>query len=82
MADGFSCKEQIEQDTPRHGLHLAEVMSMAIHDGPHGPAGIYPEKRFVEPRINAQRRSMKRAGIVTGLVAAAAGVAWFLARRR
>ncbi|MHB1938838.1 MAG: hypothetical protein ACYCOR_19990 [Acidobacteriaceae bacterium] len=25
VSDGFSCREQIKQDTPRHAVHLAEV---------------------------------------------------------
>jgi Fe-S oxidoreductase len=29
IADGFSCREQIEQATGRHALHLAEVLQMA-----------------------------------------------------
>ncbi len=29
IADGFSCREQIEQGTGRHALHLAEVLRMA-----------------------------------------------------
>jgi Fe-S oxidoreductase len=31
IADGFSCREQIEQQTARKGLHLAEVLQMALH---------------------------------------------------
>jgi FAD/FMN-containing dehydrogenase/Fe-S oxidoreductase len=30
IADGFSCQQQIEQQTGRHALHLAEVLQMAI----------------------------------------------------
>ena len=30
IADGFSCREQIAQGTPRHALHLAEVLQMAL----------------------------------------------------
>lgn len=30
IADGFSCREQIRQNTDRYALHLADVMSMAI----------------------------------------------------
>jgi Fe-S oxidoreductase len=26
VADGFSCREQISQNSPRRGLHLAEVL--------------------------------------------------------
>jgi FAD/FMN-containing dehydrogenase/Fe-S oxidoreductase len=31
IANGFSCREQIAQGTPRHALHLAEVLQMALH---------------------------------------------------
>ena len=31
IANGFSCREQIEQTTERQGLHLAQVMQMALH---------------------------------------------------
>src|SRR5699024_12090586 len=31
IADGFSCREQIEQLTDRKGLHLAEVLQMALN---------------------------------------------------
>jgi len=31
IADGFSCREQIQQCTGRSTLHLAEVLRMAIH---------------------------------------------------
>jgi len=30
IADGFSCREQIEQATGRQPLHLAEVLRMAM----------------------------------------------------
>ncbi len=31
VADGFSCREQIMHGTPRHGMHIAEVIQMALH---------------------------------------------------
>jgi FAD/FMN-containing dehydrogenase/Fe-S oxidoreductase len=31
IADGFSCREQIEQTTDRRALHVAQVLQMAIH---------------------------------------------------
>jgi FAD/FMN-containing dehydrogenase/Fe-S oxidoreductase len=82
MADGFSCKEQIEQETNRHALHLAEVISLASKKGKLGPDGIYPEMHSVQPRLEAQRRSMWRAGAVTGGVLAAAITFGILRRRR
>jgi Fe-S oxidoreductase len=36
IADGFSCREQIEQSTDRHALHLAQVLQMALHEGQDG----------------------------------------------
>ena len=32
IADGFSCREQIEQTTGRHAVHLAEVLRMALRE--------------------------------------------------
>jgi hypothetical protein len=79
MADGFSCREQIAQETGRHALHLAEVLQLGLHTGEYGPDGMYPEKRFVAPRLEAQKRSMRRAGLASaGIVAGAvaAGLLW------
>ncbi len=80
LADGFSCKEQIEQETNRHALHLAEVISIANKKGPYGPDGIYPEMHSVQPRLNAQRWSMWRAGASLGMVLAGA-IAFAIVRR-
>jgi hypothetical protein len=81
VADGFSCKEQIQQQTNRHGLHLAEVMALAQRHGKHGPNGIYPENELIEPRIKAQKRSMLRAGLITiGALLGIGALAWKLKR--
>ncbi len=81
MADGFSCKEQIEQDTPRHALHLAEVMKIALTEGAYGSRQTHPEDSTVGPRIDAQRKSMKRAGAIA-LAAIAGGVLLWAAKGR
>jgi Fe-S oxidoreductase len=47
VADGFSCRTQIEQGTDRQALHIAQVLKMALDDGPHGPRGRYPEKKYM-----------------------------------
>jgi Fe-S oxidoreductase len=54
LADGFSCREQIEQLTDRKALHLAEVIHMAIEEGPSGRQGSYPEQAYAEavPRVS------------------------------
>jgi hypothetical protein len=72
IADGFSCKHQIEGSTDRKALHLAEVMAMAIEHGEAGAPGPFPERAMVQGRIAAQRRSMRRAGASVLLLGAAA----------
>jgi Fe-S oxidoreductase len=79
VANGFSCREQIEQTTERRALHLAEVLRLAMRGKDGSPAGDYPERAF---------RPLPSAGPTPGVVAVvavgagllAAGVA--LARRR
>jgi len=63
VADGFSCKEQIQQETNRHGLHLAEVIQLGLWQASERP---YPEREIVDKRKRAVRRSMTRAAIVAG----------------
>jgi Fe-S oxidoreductase len=74
MADGFSCKEQISQQTNRHALHLAEVLEMGLR--PAKRTTIYPERNFVEAREAAQKKSIRRVGMLLGALAfAIAGLA-------
>jgi FAD/FMN-containing dehydrogenase/Fe-S oxidoreductase len=69
MADGFSCREQIAQQTGRHALHLAEVIQAAQQQTSQGLAWIYPEAQFVARRKAATRRARRRS------IAALAGLA-------
>ena len=39
IADGFSCKTQIEQGTDRRALHLARVLQLALREGEQGVKG-------------------------------------------
>lgn len=80
VADGFSCKEQIAQEASRNALHLAEVLSLGLRAEKEHIPTMYPERRFVQPRKNAQMRSMARAAIISGLALTALGLAW-LSRR-
>jgi Fe-S oxidoreductase len=82
VADGFSCREQISQLTNRHALHLAEVMQLAIENGHAGTGGILPEQRFVREHEAAIRQSKTRTSWLLGGIAAAAGLALWLAKRR
>jgi FAD/FMN-containing dehydrogenase/Fe-S oxidoreductase len=67
IADGFSCREQISQQTNRHALHLAEVLHMAQQETDSSD-GMYPERKVVERRTADLRRARLRT------LAALAGV--------
>jgi FAD/FMN-containing dehydrogenase/Fe-S oxidoreductase len=49
VADGFSCREQIEQTTNRRALHTAQVLHMAMRRTGGGAPGYYPEAKYPEP---------------------------------
>ena len=73
MADGFSCRTQIEQgDTGRTPVHLAEVLAAAIHHNQPEP------ERPTPPHLSARRRVA--AAVVGAVGALAAAVA--IGRRR
>jgi Fe-S oxidoreductase len=79
VADGFSCKTQIEQGkTGRRALHVAQVLKLAREHGESGPPGPEPERLYYEvrPKPSVRRRAV-RAGAV---VALAVGVATLLRR--
>ena len=38
IADGFSCREQVADLTGRGALHTAQILQMALHEGPDGPS--------------------------------------------
>ncbi len=47
IADGFSCREQVRQMSERVPLHFAQVLKMAIDEGPRGPSGNLPEQKYI-----------------------------------
>ena len=62
LADGFSCKTQIQQATDRRALHLAQILQMATVEGPHA-GGDYPERRWRKlPRNDGYTRELLTAG--------------------
>ena len=91
VADGFSCREQIAQETDRQALHLSEVLQMALREATESPEGIplfeaapqhYPEDALVRPREAAIQTSMKRAGLAVAGIAGGAALLWALAKNR
>jgi len=69
VADGFSCREQIEQNTGRRALHLAEVIDMAMVNVDYGP---FPEKKYMAERKIKAGRNQKLARNLIGLLAVSA----------
>ena len=81
MADGFSCREQISQQTGRHALHLAEVIQMGLHQKERTGSEVYPEKALVNRRKSTRRKAKLQAlGVLASIGAGALG--WTLLRKR
>jgi FAD/FMN-containing dehydrogenase/Fe-S oxidoreductase len=80
VADGFSCRSQIEQasGTERKALHAAQVLALAREYGPAGPQGPRPE-RAVAPR--PPRGSRAKAALAATGIAAFLGAAVATSRR-
>jgi Fe-S oxidoreductase/FAD/FMN-containing dehydrogenase len=91
VADGFSCREQISQETDRHAFHLAEVLQMALREATDTPEGFpmfdaapqhYPEDAWVRPHHAAIEKSMERTGLVLAGAALGSALLYALARKR
>ena len=76
VADGFSCREQISQQTDREALHLAEVIQLASQSDIIN--GERPETRLVSSRKAVRRSARLRAAATLALIA---GGVVFLAKR-
>ena len=84
VADGFSCKTQIEQGgTGRRALHVAQVLKLAREHGASGPPGARPERLYYEvrPKPSLPRRAA-RAAVLAGAAALALGFVSATMRRR
>jgi FAD/FMN-containing dehydrogenase/Fe-S oxidoreductase len=78
IADGFSCQEQIQQETARSALHSAQVLQMAMqHARP--PQGRRPEETIVSKRHRATRMGMLKVATLFGAgMLAAVGLTLFV----
>ena len=78
VTDGFSCREMIRQETDRRAVHFAQVLQMAIHEGPAGPSGALPEARYTA----IERTPAVPFAVIAAAGAIGAGVWWAANRRR
>ena len=84
IADGFSCQEQIAQSTQRNPLHFAQVLQMALRQGPRGPSGI-PERQYpaLAELTPQEKRNQKLKLALTGAgLLIAGGVVWAILNRK
>jgi Fe-S oxidoreductase len=64
VADGFSCREQIEQGTARHAVHVAQAIQLA--QAGHGHLDGMPiERAIVTPAV---RKSFHREPVAAALI--------------
>ncbi len=81
IADGFSCREQVADLTGRGALHLAQVLQMAMHEGPDGPRGHVAEQAYQPLGKWEPRPSPAAVAAVVGLgLLAGVGLAFALRR--
>ena len=80
LADGFSCREQIAQETPRRALHIAEAMHIAIEEGKHGRSWNYPEQNKVAEHESGIKRARNQALLGVGAAAVTGAALWYLTR--
>jgi Fe-S oxidoreductase len=78
VTDGFSCREMIRQETDRRAVHFAQVLQMALNEGPHGPAGDFPEETYT----TLHQTSRFPVPVVAAGAALVAGGIWCALRTR
>ena len=71
IADGFSCKTQIEELSERRALHTAQVVKMALDHGPEGVPGSFPERAYPDVVLDggSPRAAVAAAAGAVGLAA-------------
>ena len=78
IADGFSCREQIEQNTNRKGLHLAQVLDMGLQHKTYFEPN--PERDYLKKnKLKATSKQKIRRALVAG---AALAIITLLVTRR
>jgi FAD/FMN-containing dehydrogenase/Fe-S oxidoreductase len=82
MADGFSCREQIAQETKRNALHLAEVIQMGLQQKDSNNAEMFPEQGLVAKRKSARRKARLQALGTLAAIAGSAALSWRLLKQR
>jgi Fe-S oxidoreductase len=81
LADGFSCKTQIDHGTDRRAMHTGQVIRMALDHGTGGtPHGERPESEYPDVMLDTPSPELKTAVLAGGAIAGGA-MLWALKRR-
>ena len=67
VADGFSCKTQLEQGSDRRALHISQVIKMAKEYGEKGVEGQYPEREYPDVELDGNKTDLKAAAVGAGV---------------
>jgi FAD/FMN-containing dehydrogenase/Fe-S oxidoreductase len=78
VADGFSCKTQIEEMTDRRALHTAQLLKLAMERGAGAEPGARPEQGFPDVVLEDSGGRLREAATLGGVLAAGAGAAAML----
>jgi FAD/FMN-containing dehydrogenase/Fe-S oxidoreductase len=80
IADGFSCREQIEQQTDREGLHTAQVLHMAINGMNNNTNGDI-DKQYLQKMKLRPGKAAVLSSVLTGVTIGILGACALLAAK-
>lgn len=81
ISDGFSCREQIAQETKRRALHLAEVIDMGLKGCDKTEVTDEPEKEYLQKmKFKDPHKAKYAAFMIGGIIAGFAGI--YLIKRK
>jgi hypothetical protein len=81
ISDGFSCREQIEQETDRKGIHLAQVLQMALREQQGQTTTAFPEKRYVDEMQLKNTHKKRNTILLLGAIGLGVVIFWTLKKR-
>jgi Fe-S oxidoreductase len=81
VANGFSCRKQIELTTERRALHLAHLLALAAREQ-NGPRLQRRPERAILPPEPKRPSMLESVAALTAAAAVLGGAIWWLSRRR
>jgi hypothetical protein len=81
VADGFSCREQIEQETNRKAMHLAQVLQMGLHENNPSVYMPLPEKKYVDGMKLKDSHKNKKMLIAAGIVGMVIATVYIISKK-